>query len=137
MARYSYDGIDSLADSLKKLENPDDAFQSVIKAIGEIVKDKIVEVGKSKLGFAKFLDSIWLKNPKKDSGGWSSIITFRGVQHEKNARNAEIAFINEYGLESHGNPSSGYFEEALNKSEAEALAAGQQAFDYWLATNGF
>ena len=137
MARFSYNGVDGLADALKKIENPDDGCQRVLKSMGEVVKDKIVEIGKRKMGAAKFLDAIWLKNPKKEGQSWSAIITFRGIQHAKNARNAEIAFINEFGLESHGNKANGYFSEGIEKSESEAVEAGQLAFDYWLASNGF
>ena len=143
MASYRYTGIDELCTALDKLSNvPDTLFKDMLSSMGGILKRHIAESAQKAISGVRFISALTLKKPKMDkNGGWSIAVTFDGVRHDathkKGTREAEIAFINEYGLESHNNVAAGYLADAIEKSNTEAVSAAQAILDNWVKENGF
>jgi len=86
-------------------EIPDSVLDEMLKAGAEIVADEQRKTARSMLGekgrgSGTTVRSIKVKSPKKSRGGGREIsITFDGSRPngKKTKRNAEVAFINEYG----------------------------------------
>lgn len=78
-------------------------------------------------------DKIKVNKPKITDNGGSVTITFSGTRKRgnKRVRNAEIAFINEFGKR--GQPARPFIKSANDKNAAKINEAGQEALDEWLA----
>lgn len=71
---------------------------------------------------------------KTGNGQRQIALTFKGVRkdkyHKKGTRNAEIAFVNEYGAR--GIPARPFIKQGIEKKEKEAFDRAEAVFDKWL-----
>lgn len=134
MARLELDGYDDLIKAFGKLSDvPEDVQMKTLRAMEEVAADKIKASGEAYRvrDTGTVLDSIKMNKPKKtDSGGYADV-TFSGsrTRNGNQTRNAEIAFINEYGKKNQ--QARPFVGEAMNKN-ADAIAnAGAEVLLGW------
>ncbi len=78
-------------------------------------------------------DALRRKEPKgsKATGNRILVITFEG--RRRKTRNAEIAFVNEYGAR--GNPARAFINAAIAEGGEAAAEAAGDVYDAWLEKN--
>lgn len=133
-------GIQELDSMFQKLGNvPDSVLDEALQAMGRVCCDKIRSQGESMNvrdpeSGEHILDSIALvEDPKITQFGGYQNITFvgkrtRGRKRTK-VRNAEIAFINEYGKR--GQPARSFIRTALSRYETAICAPGVRILNDW------
>ena len=141
MPRLDLSGFEELAAAFDKISNvPEDVQMKALTAMEEVAASEIRKSGEA-YGVrdpespVHVLDSIKVNKPKKtDSGGYADV-TFSGsrIRSGKQVRQAEIAFINEYGKKNQ--QARPFVGEAMNKN-AEAIAkAGAEVILDWTENN--
>jgi len=138
MATLEVEGFEDLEDALQRIsEIPFPILGEALDAMAETAAAKIREEGMS-MGVrdpeseVHILDVIKPRTPKQtDSGGYQDI-TFSGSRrrHGKSTRNAEIAFVNEYGRR--GQPARPFIGNAMTKNENTISAAGEKIIGDWI-----
>lgn len=126
MASLELQGFDSLEDAFRRIADiPFSVTEEALDAMAEVAKEKIRSTGES-MGVrdpesdTHILDKLKRNKAKKtDSGGYETI-TFTGSRTRGNTktRNAEIAFVNEYGKR--GQAARPFIGTAMNK-DADAI----------------
>lgn len=137
MPAFSFYGTEDLAAAFKKMSNiPNDVKAKAMTAAGNIVAEEQRRVGEEKgirdpESNAHILDKIKVNKPKIEENGASVTITFSGSRKRgrTSTRNAEIAFINEFGKR--GQPARPFISVANKKAQERALdAAADVIHDY-------
>lgn len=137
MPAFSFYGTEDLAAAFKKMANiPNDVKAKAMTAAGNIVAEEQRRVGEEKgirdpESNAHILDKIKVNKPKIEENGASVTITFSGSRKRgrTSTRNAEIAFINEFGKR--GQPARPFISVANKKAQERALdAAADVIHDY-------
>lgn len=137
MPRLDLSGFDELTAAFDKISKvPDEVQMKALTAMEEVAASKIKASGEA-YGVrdpespVHVLDSIKVNKPKKtDSGGYADV-TFSGTRtrNGKQYRQAEIAFINEYGKTNQ--QARPFVGEAMNKNaDAIAKAGAEVILDY-------
>lgn len=137
MARVSLQGFTELDEMFGKLGDvPFEVTRQALDAMAEVAEERVRASGEA-MGVrdpnsaVHILDKITHTRPKqKQSGGYSDV-TFGGKRRRGNTatRNAEIAFINEYGKE--GQPARPFIRQAA-EGGADAIAApGERVIGDW------
>lgn len=75
-----------------------ESVEAAVEAGAELLKTYTDNKGRA-MGVKRTGDTLralTVKTPKKDADGWECYVTYTGVNRKGN-RNAEVAFINEYG----------------------------------------
>lgn len=139
MASFKVSGIDELCNAMAKVQNiPNNIITDMLQAMGEVAKKAIESSAKAKgvVGTGLTIASIKLKRPKITPTGGQTAVTFEGSRTRVNTttRNAEIAFINEFGKR--GQPARPFIKEAIDKEGDKIGDAGTEIFNKWLETNG-
>lgn len=105
MAKLELNGFDDLCEAFNRISDiPDEVTSRALDEMAKVGETKIRETGQS-MGVrdpesdVHILDKIKRKKPKITPEGGFSVVTFTGKRRrgKKETRNAEIAFINEYG----------------------------------------
>jgi len=105
MANVTLEGFTELDRMFKKLGDvPFEVTSDALDAMAEVGEDAVRRTGRS-MGVkdpessVHILDKVTHTKPKKTDGGGYCYVTFKGRRRRGNTttRNAEIAFINEYG----------------------------------------
>ena len=106
MARLELSGLDAINDMFARLDDiPDEVRTNALNAMAQVAESSVRRSGEA-MGVrdpesqVHILDKITHSKPKKTASGGYSDVTFSGTRTRgrgKKARNAEIAFINEYG----------------------------------------
>lgn len=102
MATITLDGIDGLDEMLREI--PNEVLFEALNEMADVAKKAVRQSGQS-LGVrdpqsqVHILDKITHTKPKKTKDGGVSNVTFSGsrTRGRIRTRNAEIAFVNEYG----------------------------------------
>ena len=139
MGRLTVNGIDALSDDFAALARlPDSVIDGILNAEADvIVPAQRAEIEKQWNG-AKVpptgisAKSIQKGKVKKDRDGRSLSVYPKGTRKRggQTTRNAEIAFINEYGKR--GQPARPAIDAANKKKEEEAVAAGERVYNQFL-----
>ena len=139
MAKLDLTGYDELLDAFARLSDvPETVINKALTAMEAVAADKIKASGDS-MGVRDsdsnsndhILDKIKMNKPKKTDAGGYADVTFSGsrTRHGKQTRNAEIAFINEYGKRSQ--QARPFVGEAMERN-ADAIAnAGLDVILEW------
>lgn len=137
MARLELDGYKELLDAFSKISNiPDDVLDKTLRSMEEVASKKITAKGESypirdKKSTVHVLDKIKMNKPKRTATGGYADVTFSGSRTRGNTttRNAEIAFINEYGKK---NQQARPFVGEAMEANADAIAnAGANVLFDW------
>ena len=110
MAKLELDGFDDLLDAFARIGDvPGEVLDKTLTAMETVAADKIKASGESMgvrdqdpMDNVHILDKVKMNRPKRtDTGGYADV-TFSGSRTRSgiNTRNAEIAFVNEYGKRS-------------------------------------
>ena len=131
-------GIRELDEMFVRIGNiPFEVTADALKAMAEVAMDKIRAQGES-MGVrdpesdVHVLDKIKLSGkPRQTTIGGYQNITFGGsrIRNGKKTRNAEIAFINEYGKR--GVPARSFIRTALHRDETAICAPGIKILNEW------
>lgn len=140
MARFTVKGLEELDKAIGKAQNiPQSVMTDMLRKMAEILKEQIPKSAASlgvghKFG-TTFLNSLWIKNPK----GASVEISFKGSRSDyrhRGVREAEIAFLNEFGVASKGMESKPFMQDAMEQAGEAMSEAGTKIFTEWLESIG-
>lgn len=139
MARLEIDGFDALNAAFGRIrEIPPETTTRALSEMAEVAKVKIKAQGEA-MGVrdpdsqVHILDKITTTEPKLTGSGGYADVTFSGSRQRGNTktRNAEIAFLNEYGVESHGQDARPFIGTAMTKNEQTIAEAGAEEIVDW------
>ena len=138
MATLELLGFEDLDDAFKRIADiPDEVTVSALDAMASVAAEKIKQSGEA-MGVrdpeseVHILDKIKPTKAKiSDRGGYEDI-TFSGTRQRgsKRQRNAEIAFINEYGKR--GQPARPFIGKAMTQNEDTIAAPGEKIVGEWI-----
>ena len=142
MANFVISGTEELFSLMDRVsEFPDDVVEEALAAMAETAAEKIRESGRSMGVYdpksnVHILDNIAVSKPKRTDDGGSATVYFKGTRRSsENAwastrRNAEIAFINEYGTtDQNARP---FIRSAIEKNGDEISDKGGDILIKWL-----
>lgn len=141
MASFAVHGLDELCADFRRVENvPEEVTKGILKAMAEKTKEAQARTAAAMLS-GPLSEGITAKAIKvgreiiSDTGGYIKI-TFSGSRTRANTttRNAEIAFINEFGKK--GQPARPFIKTANEQDGDEINDAGAKIFYNWLGKNG-
>lgn len=141
MPRLELSGFDELTAAFDRISDvPEEVQMKALTAMEEIAATKIKASGESygvrdPESSSHVLDSIKMNKPKKtDTGGYADV-TFSGTRTRsgKQVRQAEIAFINEYGKKNQ--QARPFVGEAMNKNADAIVRAGADVILDWTEKN--
>lgn len=137
MATFDVSGLDELVNAIEDISKiPWDVEEDALNAMSKVAEAAVKRTGEN-MGVrdpdskVHILDNITHTKPKKTLSGGYSDITFKGRRKRgnTNTRNAEIAFINEYGKR--GQPARPFIRQAAEQ-DADAIAApGEKIIGDW------
>lgn len=139
MGRLTVNGIDALSDDFAALARlPDSVIDGILNAEADVILPaQRAEIekqwnGPKNLSTGMSAKSIKKGKVKKDRDGRSLSIYPKGTRKRggQTTRNAEIAFINEYGKR--GQPARPAISTANMKKEKEATDAGERVYNQFL-----
>lgn len=125
-------------------EIPVDVIDDMLTAEADVIQPVIADNAASMLrgpyATGDTSRAIYRKKPanwggRKGNGQRQIVLTFRGVRrddvyHPNGTRNAEIAFVNEYGNRS--TPARPFVQRAIDENEKQAFDNAEKVFDEWL-----
>lgn len=132
MAKLDVSGFDELELTLEEMASlPESVLDEMLDAQAAVIvtaqKAKGAAYGVRRTGMT--LGSIKAGRPKRIRDGKSISIYPQGVNKDGN-RNAEVAFINEYGKR--GQPARPFIRDANESAAGAAVSAAEQIYDNWL-----
>lgn len=139
MASLELYGFEDLQDALERIGDiPFDVTAEALDGMADVAMDRIKSTGES-MGVrdpdssVHILDKIKKasKAKKTDSGGYLNI-SFSGTRKrgKTTTRNAEIAFVNEYGQQ--GQPARPFIGTAMSRNEDEITAPAEKVIGDWI-----
>ena len=138
MARLETFGFEDLDDAFRRIADiPDSVTADALDAMAEVAKAAVKAQGdamgvRDPESTVHILDKISTTKAKiTDSGGYEDV-TFSGSRLRGNTRtrNAEIAFVNEYGKR--GQPARPFIGTAMTKNENAISAPGEKVLGDWI-----
>ena len=137
MAQISLDGLDEIDRMFQKLgEIPFDVTAEALDAMAEAAEDQVRKAGQA-MGVrdpesrVHILDKVTHTKPKKTDAGGYSDVTFSGTRTRgpTKTRNAEIAFINEYGKR--GQAPRPFIKQAAEQGADAIAKPGEKIIGDW------
>lgn len=137
MPKLELSGFDELTAAFDRISDvPEEVQMKALTAMEEIAATKIKASGEAygvrdPESSSHVLDSVKINKPVKTSTGGYADVTFSGTRTRsgKQVRQAEIAFINEYGKKNQ--QARPFVGEAMNKNaDAIAKAGAEVILDY-------
>ena len=139
MASLELYGLDELNDAFRRISDiPAEVTTEALDAMAEVAADKIRAKGES-MGIrdpesdVHILDKVSTKRKAKitDSGGYK-MISFTGTRTrgKTKTRNAEIAFVNEYGKT--GQPARPFIRTAMAEGEDDIVRPAGEIIGDWI-----
>ena len=139
MGSLKSDGIDTLSLDLSELAYlPDRVVADMLQAEADVIlsaqRSEIESQWKGPYSLGISAKSIRKGSVKKGKDGYSISIYPQGSRKrgKKTVRNAEIAFINEYGAPKRNIRARPALKSAIARKEDEAAAAGEKVYQAYL-----
>lgn len=138
MPRLDLTGADDLIKAFEAISVvPESVLNKALVEMESIAADEIRASGE-KYGIwdresnVHVLNSVKINKPKKTETGGYADVTFSGTRHRGSTttRNAEIAFINEYGKRNQ--QARPFIGEAMNKNADKIVRAGAEIITDWM-----
>lgn len=138
MATLELQGFESLDEAFRRISDiPEEVTVSALDAMAAVAADKIKASGEA-MGVrdpdsdVHILDKIKPTKAKISERGGYEDITFSGsrLRGNKRTRNAEIAFINEYGKRNQ--PARPFIGTAMTRNEEQIAAPGEKIVGEWI-----
>ena len=138
MASFSVSGIDELNAAFGRIADiPWSVTEEALNGMADVAAAKVREQGvamgvRDPESDVHILDQITKAKPKQTACGGYADITFRGsrMRNGTRTRNAEIAFINEYGKRSQ--PARPFIGRAMTQNEDLIQTAGEKVIGDWI-----
>lgn len=132
MARFEVNGLDALSDDLAALASiPDSVIEQMLVAEAEVIEAEqrktAKEMGVYDTGMTA--GSIKKGKVKKTATGKSIHVSPQGT-NARGDRNAEVAFVNEYGKR--GQPARPFIRTANERAEQKAVEEGERVYHAYL-----
>lgn len=136
MATITTEGFTGFCVSMEELECiPDEVFDEMLNAMADVIepaqKEKGLAYGVHRTGVT--LESIKRGEPRRAKNGKHIGIYPEGTNANGN-RNAEVAFINEFGK--HGQAPRPFIRDACYEHADEAIDAAAKVHGEWLDSKG-
>ena len=142
MAQFATIGLDGLQDVMNNITKvPNDIKTEILEGMGQVAvkyqrqSAKAMLSGPDSTGLTS--SSVTMTKVKLNADGGSTDVTFKGSRkregHKKATRNAEIAFINEFGKA--GQPARPFIKKANESHADEINKAGADVYYKWLEEN--
>ena len=141
MAKLEMNGIDGLQNAMNRIgEIPWPVTEQALDGMAKVAAAEIKSTGES-MGVrdeesdVHILDHITTKKAKQTDDGGREQITFDGTRRrgEKTTRNAEIAFVNEYGKKNQS--ARPFIRTALAQNEDTISEPGVKIIGDWIENN--
>lgn len=124
----------------KMSDVPEEVMADVLDAMGEVVKEAQYNMGKRMKIWdpdwngTHILDSIKVNKPKFKNNVATIVVTFKGTRTRGNTttRNAEIAFMNEFGVPKKKINAKPFIKTANALSQEKAFQAGEKVWHDYL-----
>ena len=135
MGSFQVDGLSALSVSLDKMAAmPDDVMGAMLRE-GADVLAKAQQESADAYGLrdtGMMIESIKPGRARRTPDGGDIAITPEGSRRrgKTTTRNAEIAYVNEYGKD--GQPGTGFISRANFEKEDEAIGASAEVYHDWL-----
>ena len=138
MATLELTGFDDLEDAFRRIsEIPFDVTAEALDAMAAVAADAIRSTGES-MGVrdpesdVHILDRVKPRKPKKTTEGGYEMSSFTGTRRRGNTttRNAEIAFVNEYGKK--GQPARPFIGTAMNRNADKIQDQAEKVIGDWI-----
>ena len=138
MAYFSVSGMTELNEALDRMsEIPWDVKEKALNAMADVAASKVKAQGMA-MGVrdpdssVHILDTIKPVKAKEDDDGGHQDITFSGkrTRHGKQTRNAEIAFINEFGKT--GQPARPFIGTGMARNDDAIADPGAKVIGDWI-----
>lgn len=138
MASLELEGFEDIEDAFRRItEIPWEVTEKALDGMAEVAMAEIRSQGES-LGVrdpesdVHILDKLKRNKAKKTDTGGEELITFQGTRtrHGRKTRNAEIAFINEYGRR--GQEARPFIGLAMSQHEEKILAPAEDVIGDWI-----
>ena len=142
MAEVILTGFDELQDAFRAISSiPFAVTKQALDGMADVAEGKIRATGES-MGVrdtdpeatVHILDHISHSRPMKTEDGGKAFITFTGTRQRGNTitRNAEIAYINEYGAPRRGISARPFISTAMAQGEDEIAAPADEIIGGWI-----
>ena len=141
MAKLEMNGIDGLQNAMNRIgEIPWPVTEQALDGMAKVAAAEIKSTGES-MGVrdeesdVHILDHITTKKAKQTDDGGREQITFDGTRRrgKKTTRNAEIAFVNEYGKKNQS--ARPFIRTALAQNEDTISEPGVKIIGDWIENN--
>lgn len=138
MASLELEGFESIEDAFRRItEIPWEVTEKALDEMAEVAMTEIRSQGES-LGVrdpesdVHILDKLKRNKAKKTESGGEELITFSGsrTRNGRKTRNAEIAFINEYGRR--GQAARPFIGLAMSQHDEKILAPAEDVIGDWI-----
>ena len=133
MASFEIGGIEGLILSTEEMSKiPDDVFSEMLIAGAEIVEEAQKKKGRVYGVYltGDTLSSIRHGKPRRTRSGRYIDVAPQGTDRDGN-RNAEVAFVNEYGVKGRQKPRP-FIRDANEEATPRVVDAQEEKFDDWL-----
>ena len=138
MATVTLEGFAELDEMFRKLGDvPFDVTARALDAMAEEGERAVRSTGgamgvRDPESDIHILDRVTRSKPRQTDDGGKSAVTFSGSRTRGNTktRNAEIAFVNEYGKR--GQPARPFIGQAMTQNEEKIAAAGGDVLGDWI-----
>lgn len=144
MADFKVEGLDVAQAQLRQIARaPDEVKGDILRSMADVAAAEQKKTGMefgiydADSGGKHLVDTIKVNKPKLSEDGGTISVTFSGKRKDKKhktpVRNAEIAFINEYGKR--GQAARPFVRTANTRAEERIQKAGQAVWDEWTKTH--
>ena len=137
MAEFDVSGLDDLMLSLQDVADlPETVQDAMLDAQADVVLQSQQSAAQAIADTGQTARSLRKSTPRTRKGVRSISITFAGSRKrgETTTRNAEIAFVNEYGKK--GVPARNFIRKANEQSAAASTQAAKEIYDQYLQSKG-
>ena len=137
MAEFDVSGLDDLMLSLQDVADlPETVQDAMLDAQADVVLQSQQSAAQAIADTGQTARSLRKSKPRTRKGVRSISITFAGSRKrgETTPRNAEIAFVNEYGKK--GVPARNFIRKANEQSAAASTQAAKEIYDQYLQSKG-
>ena len=134
MAPFELEGFEEMQDAFRAIESiPWKITKEAVDAMGAAAAEKVRETGlamgvRDPESSVHILDNVGHSKPLQTEDGGKSFITIKGsrMRGNKKTRNAEIAFVNEFGAPKRGIRARPFILRAMTVHEEEIAAPAEE-----------
>lgn len=138
MANMEVDGLDRLLEDFSAIADlPDEVAEAMLDAEAKIVEDAQVYTGMKKGVYrtGETLMAVARGKMKRAKDGSRAKHVYPRGKNSRGIRNAEVAFINEYGAPNRDIPARQFIREANESAADPAVEAAAKVMDEFLEKN--